>query len=478
MRETPVVTAATETQLLLVEDTPSLAQLYVGYLKREPYAVTHVETGAGAIEHLNQNMPDILLLDLKLPDMDGIDILHHVTAQKMPTAVIVITAHGSVNTAVDCMRAGARDFIMKPFNADRLKVTLQNVRENVRLTQLVERIKDDFDRDTYCGFIGNSLAMQAVYRIIDSAAGSKATVFITGESGTGKEVCAEAIHQRSPRAGRPFVPLNCAAIPRDLMESEIFGHVKGAFTGATADRDGAAKRADGGTLFLDELCEMDLDLQAKLLRFVQTGVIRKVGGNRDESVDVRIACATNRDPRVEVAAGRFREDLYYRLHVIPVELPPLRRRDDDVIQIAESFLHAMAREEGKRLARFDPAVRMLLLDHGWPGNVRELQNLIRNIVVLNDGEIVTIEMLPASFRDGASMAPVAVPAGGPALAAPARPMTDTATDGAIEPLHLAERRVIERAIALCGGNIPKAAAALEISASTIYRKKAAWGVPA
>ena len=259
----------TSTRLLLVEDTPSLAQLYDAYLKREPYSVTHVETGKAAIEALDRDPPEIVLLDLKLPDMDGVEVLRHISAQKLPCAVIVITAHGSVNTAVECMRAGAKDFLMKPFNADRLKVTLQNVRENVQLNRLVERIKDDLDRDTYCGFIGNSLAMQAVYRIIDNAATSKATVFVTGESGTGKEVCAEAIHQRSPRAGGPFVPINCAAIPRDLMESEIFGHVKGAFTGATADRDGAARRADGGTLFLDELCFVATDTRGVIERCVR-----------------------------------------------------------------------------------------------------------------------------------------------------------------------------------------------------------------
>jgi len=472
-----VTTSGSATRLLLVEDTPSLAQLYDAYLKHEPYSVTLVETGAEAIARLERDPPEIVLLDLKLPDMDGIEVLRHIGAQKLPCAVIVITAHGSVNTAVECMRAGAKDFLMKPFNADRLKVTLQNVRENVQLNRLVERIKDDLDRDSYCGFIGGSLAMQAVYRIIDSAAVSKATVFITGESGTGKEVCAEAIHQRSPRAAGPFVPLNCAAIPHDLMESEIFGHTKGAFTGATADRDGAAKRADGGTLFLDELCEMDLDLQAKLLRFVQTGVIRKVGGSRDESVDVRIVCATNRDPRTEVAAGRFREDLFYRLHVIPIDLPPLRRRDDDVVRIAETFLHSMATEEGKQLSRFDPAVRMMMLEHGWPGNVRELQNLIRNIVVLNQGETVTVDMLPAGFRDGLTRAqepPAETGMGAGAIASGEAAQGQDGLGDAIEPLHVVERRIIERAIDLCGGNIPKAAAALEISASTIYRKKASW----
>ena len=487
------VGSSMKARLLLVEDSSALAELYQIYLETEPFSVTHVESGQAALSFLEREPPDILLLDLKLPDMDGFEVLNHIRSHEILTAPIVITAHGSVNIAVECMRAGARDFIVKPFTAERLKITLQNVYENWQLKQMVEKFCDDYDRTTYCGFIGNSLCMQAVYRIIDSAATSKATVFITGESGTGKEVCAEAIHRQSPRAANAFVALNCAAIPRDLIESEIFGHTKGAFTGAIADRDGAAQRADGGTLFLDELCEMDLDLQAKLLRFVQTGIIRKVGGSRDVAVDVRIVCATNRDPLAEVAAGRFREDLYYRLHVIPIELPPLRDRDDDVVRIAEKFLTSMAQEEEKNFTNFDQAVNMLLLDHNWPGNVRELQNLVRNIVVLNEGEQVTMAMLPASFharraRDGGAgqKKPATSMIVNPSKEV-LKDMTETETIHyspsatapslilpKIEPLHVTERRVIEKVLDIFEGNIPKAAAALEISASTIYRKKSAW----
>jgi len=311
--------------------------------------------------------------------------------------------------------------------------------------------------------------MQAVYRIIDAAAPSKATVFITGESGTGKEVCAEAIHKQGQRRKAKFVALNCAAIPRDLMESEIFGHVKGAFTGASSDRQGAASQADGGTLFLDEVCEMDLDLQSKLLRFIQTGTFQKVGGNKVESVDVRFVCATNRVPLDEVNEGRFREDLYYRLHVVPLHLPPLRERGDDIIEIAKQFLTAYSEEESKNFKRFSPESEVIFRRYDWPGNVRQLQNVIRNIVVLHDQEIVEKSHLPPPLDSVlAGQKPAEPPQSKPEVEA------EIESNTVIRPLATVERETIETAIAICEGNIPKAAALLEVSPSTIYRKKQAW----
>ncbi len=316
-----------------------------------------MELGNDALRAYEERRPDAILLDLRLPDMDGMDILKKVAGEDESLPVIVITAHGSVQTAVTAMRLGAADFIVKPFSADRLKVTLKNVLEVNKLREIVDTYRTEIDRGGFEGFVGSSLPMQAVYRIVEAAASSKATVFVTGESGTGKEVCAEAIKNRSPRANGPFVAINCAAIPHDLMESEIFGHVKGAFTGALGEREGAAHMADGGTLFLDEVCEMDLDLQAKLLRFIQTETFRKVGGSNIEKVDVRLVCATNKDPMEEVKAGRFREDLYYRLHVIPVHLPPLRDRDDDILKIAEIFLSSYSERENRK---FRGSSRLLL----------------------------------------------------------------------------------------------------------------------
>ena len=453
--------------ILLVEDSVALAEVYVAYLRDEPYVVRHVADGRSTLAELDHAPPEVLLLDLKLPDMDGMDILRHVHREQMPTSVVIITGHGSVDLAVDAMRYGAFDFVEKPFDAKRLKVTLRNALEHQALSDLVDRIKEDFQRERYHGFIGGSLAMQSVYRIIDSAAPSRATVFITGESGTGKEVCAEAIHRQSPRRAAPFVALNCGAIPRDLMESEIFGHVKGAFTGAAAERIGAAGQADGGTLFLDEIGEMGMDLQTKLLRFVQTGTFQKVGGTKLESVDVRFVCATNRDPLQSVAEGRFREDLYYRLNVIPIHLPPLRERREDVLPLARHFLSRFGTEEGKIFSGLAPEVEAVLLAYDWPGNVRQLQNVIRNVVVLHRGGQISVDMLPAPLN-AMKQPPALVPV--TTSTAPAAPL-DAAP---LKPLWLVEKEAIERAIAHCGGNIPRAAALLEVSPSTIYRKRQAW----
>jgi len=457
-------------RILMVEDNQALAHLYREYLAGEPVSIDHVSTGAMALDALSTAPAPVTMLDLVLPDMNGFDILRQISAAKTETTVVVITAHGSVNVAVDAMRLGAFDFLVKPFSAERLIVTVRNALERQRLARIVETYRADFERNQYLGFIGSSLAMQAVYRIIDSAAPSKATVFVTGESGTGKELCAQAIHTRSPRAAAPFIAINCAAIPKDLIESEIFGHVKGAFTGATDNRDGAARQAHGGTLFLDEICEMDLGLQSKLLRFVQTGTFQRVGGSRTETVDVRFLCATNRDPLAEVRAGRFREDLYYRLHVIPLHLPPLRERDDDVLQIALSFLNQYAREEGKGFSGFTPEAEAALLRYYWPGNVRELQNAIRTVVVLHQGELVAREMLPPPLNGVvAEPRPVRVGEGGQRLV-PAD--SDLATR--IRPLEQVEREAIEQAISACGGSVVRAAQYLGVSPSTIYRKQASW----
>jgi DNA-binding NtrC family response regulator len=313
--------------------------------------------------------------------------------------------------------------------------------------------------------------------MVRSIGRSTATVFITGESGTGKEVCARAIHAVSTRAAKPFVPLNCAAIPRDLLESEVFGHLKGAFTGALSDKPGAAAVADGGTLFLDEICEMDLSLQTKLLRFLQTSSIQPVGAARPIPVDVRIVCATNRDPAEEVRAGRFREDLYYRLHVVPIHMPPLRARAEDIVDIAQASLVEFAAEEGKSFTGFEPEAVEILKSRAWPGNVRQLLNVIRNIVVLHDGPTVAAHMLPAEIVLGAPAAaagervallPVPPPAAAhPNIRPPVQLLIGT-------PLAEVERELIEATIAHCDGSIPRAAKILEVSPSTLYRKLESW----
>ncbi len=321
------------------------------------------------------------------------------------------------------------------------------------------------------GAVGSSAVMARIHARIRSVARSQATVFITGESGTGKELAAEAVHAASPRAAGPFIALNCGAIPVDLLESEVFGHVRGSFTGAVTDKPGAASLADGGTLFLDEVCEMAPQLQTKFLRFLQTSMVQPVGAVRPQKVDVRILCATNRDPAVEVRRGNFREDLFYRLYVVPLRLPPLRERGDDVIEIAEAALARFSEEEGRRFDGFDPEVRDLFRRLSWPGNVRQLLNVIRNVVVLNEGGTVTRDMLPDTL-EGAAGAPMIPdePAG--------EPGTPSLSAGlpALAGMSLAriERLAIEAALSRNGGSVPRAARELEISPSTLYRKIEGW----
>ncbi len=453
-------------RVLAIEDSPSILRLYRAVLSKLDVEAADADTGARAMEALRDATPDLVLLDLELPDLNGLDILRAIRQRGLPCIVIVVTAHGSVKTAVDAMREGAYDFIVKPFAPDRLLVTVRNALERRRLEHLAAAHKVALNAH-FAGLIGASLAMRAVYNVIENTAKSRVTVFITGESGTGKELCAQAIHQLSPRRNGPFVAVNCGAIPQELMESEMFGHIKGAFTGAAATREGAIARARGGTLFLDEICEMDLALQVKLLRVLQSGEFIKVGGSEIERADVRYLCATNRDPWAEVRAGRFREDLYYRLHVVPCAMPPLREREGDLLLLARHFLAIYAREEGKALAGFDPEAEAALTRYSWPGNIRELQNVLRNVVLFNDGTTVTAAMLPRleaepPRRSAGAEAPLVRLAPEPAAAAE------------IKPLWLVEREAIERALAVCGGNVPRAAALLEVNPSTIYRRKAEW----
>ncbi|ENO1849145.1 sigma-54-dependent Fis family transcriptional regulator [Vibrio vulnificus] len=488
-------------KVLLVEDSTSLAILYKQYVKDEPYDIFHVETGRDAIQFIERNTPQLVILDLKLPDMSGEDVLDWINQNDVPTAVIIATAHGSVDIAVSLMNKGAEDFLEKPIKADRLKTSIAVHLKRAKLEHLVENMQSRFDRPRYHGFIGACLPMQAVYKTIDSVAPTTASVFINGESGTGKEVCAEAIHKQSLRKELPFIAINCGAIPRDLMESEIFGHLKGAFTGATTDRKGAAMLANGGTLFLDELCEMELEMQKKLLRFLQTGTFTPLGGSKEIKVDVRIICATNRDPLKEVEEGRFREDLYYRVHVVPIEMPPLRERGNDIVELANHFLKTYAKEDGKKFNSISKEAQSILKKYNWPGNVRQLQNIIRNIVVLNDDNQLNVEHLPAQLttkpqtvKEPAKLSTPPQPAqavihemhnGHEALnhhsletqTSKANPLAHNAfhhSDGSIRPMWQIEREAIQNAIAFCDGNVISAAVMLELSPSTVYRKKQAW----
>ncbi len=455
-------------EILIVEDTGSIAMVFQSWLKKQGMMADLASDGAQGIEMLRNGEYKLALLDLDLPEVSGLEILKISAQEKIDTTFVVVTASGSVSTAIDAMRSGAYDFLVKPTSEERLVTTAKNALEREALATTIKQIQETSSRKSRHGFIGSSLPMVAIYREIESIAQSKASVFITGESGTGKEVCAEAIHSASQRSGGPFVPLNCAAIPKDLMESEIFGHVSGAFTGATSDRSGAATTANGGTLFLDEICEMDMNLQSKLLRFLQTGSTQKVGSDKPVNVDVRIVCATNRDPVVEVQEGRFREDLFYRLHVLPVHLPPLRERGSDPVEVAAHFLKEMSSEEGKAFERFSPDAEDELLSHSWPGNIRELQNVIRKAVILNDGEEMDAAMLGLN-HNGAALRIMT----GKGMS-PSGNRGKTITISIEQEFADIERDIMEAAISHCGNSIPKASEMLGLSPSTIYRKKENW----
>ena len=322
------------------------------------------------------------------------------------------------------------------------------------------------------GFIGQSFAMRALYEKIANVATSNAPVFIQGETGTGKELCAEAIHGCSEREQKAFVPVNCGAIPHELLESEMFGHLRGSFTGAIANRDGLAKLADGGTLFLDEICELPLDLQGKLLRFLQSGYIQPIGATRPLKVDVRIICATNKDLRGEVNAGRFRQDLFYRLFVLPLQLPPLRARGADIDLIAKSFLAEYSAQEGKVFTGFSDNALFAMESHDWPGNVREVQNLVRLAVVMNDGPVVECSMLEELLGESEAMPMLDVSTFNAGL--PGTVKTDRFQS--VRQLWQIERDAIEAAIVGCNGSVPKAAEKLGVSPSTIYRKRESWQI--
>ena len=461
--------------LLLIEDTPSLQMVYRSVLTNAGHSVRSAGTAAEGMAAFQETGTSVVLLDLMLPDRDGLELMREMLALRPEVSVIVITANGSINKAVEAMRAGAYEFLVKPFDETRFLGAVDNALAGRAAPR---RSPNPAPRATLPApipaplpdtgaFVGSSEAMARIHAKIRSVARSMATVFITGESGTGKELCALAVHDNSARASGPFIALNCGAIPQDLLESEVFGHVKGSFTGAISDKPGAAAAADGGTLFLDEICEMAPALQTKLLRFLQTSTVQPVGATRPRKVNVRIVCATNQDPLDAVRRGQFREDLYYRLYVVPIHMPPLRERGDDVIEIAQTALTRFAAEEGRRFDGLTPEVMALFRRLPWPGNIRQLLNVIRHVVVMNDGGPVTPDMLPDIVADEGAFTPP------PATLAPLT--QEPALDALIgRPLAEIERIVIEATLARFDGSVPKAARALELSPSTLYRKLDSW----
>ena len=458
--------------VLLVEDTQSLQMLYRKVLTDAGHVVRVASTAAEGMASFAAQPAQVVVLDLGLPDRDGLEMICDILALQADTRIIVITANASINRAVEAMRAGAHEFLVKPFDEGRFVAAVNLAVRGLGKRPAPTRAPGASDLETVQDgrpFLGSSDVMGRVYAKIGSVATSMATVFITGESGTGKELCALAVHGGSARAKGPFIALNCGAIPHDLLESEVFGHVKGSFTGAISDRPGAATAADGGTLFLDEICEMAPALQTKLLRFLQTSTVLPVGATRPQKVNVRIVCATNRDPLDAVRRGRFREDLYYRLFVVPIHMPPLRDRGNDVIEIAQAALQQIAGEEGRFFEGLSTEVVDLFRRLPWPGNVRQVLNVVRNIVVLNAGGLVTLAMLPEALCEQMGRAHESE---APLVANAAEPGLDSLIG---RPLAEIERLIVTATLARHGGSVPKAARVLELSPSTLYRKLESWG---
>jgi two-component system repressor protein LuxO len=452
-------------RLLLIERDPAARRIALASLVANLPAgcdLAEAASGRSGAERLRAESFEIVLADLgSLSDL-GAPIEEAVTriVRLAEGALVIALSDGaSVSAAVAAMRAGAHDFIPKPISGSTLGARIAELGQRHGKSHALALDAPSGGEADFAGFVGSSSQMRVVYEQIERIAPSSAPVFITGESGTGKEVCADALHRRGPRAAKPFVAINCAAIPRELMETELFGATRGAFTGAHEDRRGAAEVADGGTLFLDEIGEMDLSLQAKLLRFLQTGTVTRVGDAAARPVDVRVVCATNRNPMQLISQKRFREDLFYRLHVLPIHLPPLRQRPADIVTLARHFLGRYGAEEGKIFGGIAGATADFLVGRDWPGNVRQLQNLIRRITVMFDGGPVTPEMAAAADIESRGLK---------------GDVEETQTPGAILPMWLQEQRIIEDAVARFAGNVALAAAALQISPSTIYRKRQGW----
>ena len=381
-------------RILLVEDDREMLELVQEHLEGEGHTVTPAGLGAEAVARLKAEPFDIVLTDLRLPDVDGMEVLQASRETQRDLPVILITAFGTIETAIQAIRQGAYDFVTKPFAMDEISLLVGKAWEARRLREENRRLREEVaGRYRLHNLLGRSPAMQSVFALIRQAAPGDVNVLITGESGTGKELVAKALHFNSHRADRPFVPINCAAVPASLLESELFGHVKGAFTGAVSSRRGLFREAHGGTLFLDEIGDMAPELQAKLLRAIEDRSVRPVGSDQATPLDVRIIAATNHDLPARIRAGHFRDDLYYRLAVIPIQLPALRERKEDIPLLAEHFLGRAIAVSGKQVLGFTPETMTILLRHPWPGNVRELENVVERAVTLSAGGTIAPDAL-------------------------------------------------------------------------------------
>jgi len=447
-----------DTRVLVVDDERSMRELLAIMLRQAGHDVTVADGGEAAIKALKSDTFDLVITDLRMREVDGLAVLRAAKEQSPQTVVLVITAFASTETAVEAMKLGAYDYLAKPFKVDEIKLTIANALERKRLQDENQALKRQLRRERgFENFLGKSPQMLDIFETIRKAADSVSTVLITGESGTGKELVARAIHEESPRRNGPFVSINCGAVPETLMESELFGHVKGAFTGAVANTVGLFSAAAGGTLFLDEVTEVPSSVQVKLLRAIQEREIRRVGDTRDIKVDVRLIAASNRDVAKAVADGGLREDLFYRLNVIPIHLPPLRERREDIPLLVAHFVRRLSAELGRPVRSVTPEALAILETYRWPGNVRELENVIERALVLGSGDRLDAPGLPPDLRRPRDVQDVAVeiPEDGLDLEA---------------TLSQIEHRYIQTALARTGGVQTRAAELLRVSLRQIRYK--------
>ncbi|MBI5739377.1 MAG: sigma-54-dependent Fis family transcriptional regulator [Nitrospirae bacterium] len=399
----------TKGRILVVDDERSMREILDIFFRNEGYSVAVADNGAAALEIMKNDFFDLVVTDMKMPKVSGLELLKNVREISPDTLVVIITAFGTTESAVEAMKLGAFDYIAKPFQMDDIRLVVKNALEKQKLQQDVSILKKQLKTPSLDNIIGQSPAMRELFSIITKTAESNANVLVTGESGTGKELVAKAIHSLSPRKDHHFVAINCAAIPEGLLESELFGHMKGSFTGAASNKQGLFELANDGTLFLDEIAEMPMNLQAKLLRVIEDGTFRRVGGISDIKVDTRVISATNKEIRDSIEKGLFREDLYFRLNVLSVKIPPLRERRDDIALLVGHFLKKFAGERKK----FSREALETLRNYHWKGNVRELENIIERVVLLSDREIIDVEHLPEEIRSVPARVKVAaVPPGG------------------------------------------------------------------
>ena len=448
-------------RILIVDDEKNYLLVLDALLSEAGYQVATADSGARALALLEDEEPDLMLTDMRMPRMTGLELIKASKERHPDLPVIVMTAFGTVENAVEAMKSGAVDYIMKPFENQELLLTVQKALKLSRLLTQNRFLREEVQKGQGFGqIVGDSRVMRQVYELVEKVAATKATVLITGESGTGKELIARAIHSRSPRAEEPFVAVNCMALSETLLESELFGHEKGAFTGAVGRRKGRFELADKGTLFLDEVGEIATSLQVKLLRVLQERTFERVGGNQPISVDVRIVAATNRDLTQAVATGRFREDLFYRLNVVRLDLPPLRERKEDLPSLVAHFVRRYAAEVGRATPQVSQEAMRVIYDYAWPGNVRELENALERAVIMSGAEIRPAD-LPLEVRPGSAEG-----------SAPELPR-DMGITEAVEDL---ERRMIQRALAEAQGVAAHAAEALGLTKSNLAYKMKKYGL--